>query len=750
MDTRKVLVARLRLTLIAVLVFSIGHSTFALNADPSSTSCRVFYAQSIISYAKKIQSLDDSKKKDTEWLAFPKGDPQTQALVEQLIGLSKPERDSLLHHLSKQKIKHSEFRRVILLALYDKATWFDFIGRATRGPLLDDSLVNSLIPIIRAMPEDLKTDVLNRVTPDYSKLSKVNFTKFPIRTNLRLAPKRSIDALILHLIKPDEWFKQDIQITNNALESYTRYLQFLKTDIFKNSDRGNYSTPEIITVAEAIQKVLQNNISKFNGPASITITGSFPNGRAKIADTDLDSRLSHQEMHAVLDDMSAAINKAMKVYPFPSKFTVEAMWATTTAHFAAQINPLFLRITPTEIQVEVYPAVRPLHKDSVLMDYNYEAPTRYTIKTNTFQYPISTIAAVKPTRDFAWLEGKLQSGLEGFSLSVRPAKKLNAAASADDIVSTVLNLDATKSSELHFQLSQGRGGITASPEAKKLIKLAVFDLKEWESFFQDTIKRPQENDALFNALVPVFAKMSMNLRNQISDWIQAAYPDISSQAWLRKGIFLKKVYGLISPQDALDVITNQVFPAKNYFEDRLKKGVTTQAAYGSFLADQHIKFYSKSARIKKYSADVIKTISEKIQLAIKKNPDLFGKEGVQIVGRFPNGRADMDDLNIEFIVADPLNKKIAHELSYALNGKTKRRAKEFIEVDIKTIETTTTKEAIVNPIQIKITKDTIELHVHSPIQNMDRDRYQLPHNYPAPAVYEIPTLNTVAEVKEAS
>jgi len=747
-------VVRLRLTLLALFVFSVYSTAYGLSANLSSHTCISFYGQSeVTKLAKKIQSLDDSRKKDTEWLAFPKGDPQTQALVEQLIQLPSIQRENLLRQVVKNKAKNQNFHRVILLALYDKTSWFEFIDRATKGPLLDDSLVNSLIPIVRQMPESLKGDILAKVTPNYSKLSKVNFTKFPLRTNLRLAPKRSIDALILHIIKPDEWFRKDLEITGSAFETYTRYLQFLKTDIFKNSDRGNYSTPEIITVAEAIQKVLQKNVSKFTGPelAAITITGSFPNGRAKISDTDLDSRISHQEMHALLDEMSTAVNEAMTVYPFPSKFTVEAMWATTTAHFAAQINPLFLRITPTEIQVEVYPAVRPLHKDSVLMEYNYDAPTRYTIKKNDFKYtPVPSVAAAKKPHDIAWLESKLHSGLENFSFNVRPSKKSNAAASADEIVNSVLNLSTIHARDIHFEVNNGRTHLTASRDALLLIKLALFDTKAWELFLQDATKRPQENDALFNALVPVFAKMPENLSIKISDIITHAYPDISSKSWIRKGFLFKKVSGVISPRDALDVTSNQVFQARKFIEAAIKKGQTPEAAYNNFLSRQHERFYSKTKRIKSYSLDQVKAVAEKIQNAIKKEPELFGKNGVQIVGRFPNGRAEMDDLSIEFIVADPLNRKIAHALSYALNGKTKPRAKEFIEVDIKTLETTTTKEAIVNPIQIKITQDTIELQVHSPIQNIDRDRYQLPQNYPAPALFTIPMVNAVAELKNAS
>lgn len=742
---------RLRLTIIALCVFSTLNYAYGLSAQRPASTCILYYGQSeVTTLAKKIQSLDDSKKKDTDWLAFPKGDPQTQALVDQLIKLSTVQKEALLEQVLKNKSRHRDFRRIVLLALYDKTTWFEFIDRAMRGPLLDDSLVNSLIPLIRSMPENLKADVLAKVTPSYSKLSKVNFTKFPFRTNLRLAPKRSIDALILHIIKPDEWFKKDYEITNNALETYTRYLQFLKTDIFKNSDRGNYSTAEVITVAEAIQKVLQDNINKFTGQASITITGSFPNGRAKISDTDLDSRISHTEMHDLLDDMSSAVNKAMLIYPFPSKFTVEAMWATTTAHFAAQINPLFLRITPSEIQVEVYSAVRPLHKDSVLMEYNYEAPTRYTIKTNDFKHPKLALVSSLKRHDVRWLENKLHSGLENFSLNVRPSKKSTASASADEIVSTVLGLNPIAARDVHFQVNNSVSGFTASRDARQLIRLALYDTEAWEQFVHDATKRPQSNDALFNALVPVFAKMPENLQTKLSNLIAAAYSAASDKAWIRKGILFRKSYGLISPRDALDVITNQVFQAKKFIEVEIQKGHAPEFAYDRFLSRQHNQFYSQTPRIKPYGLKDIKSVAEKVQNAIKKDPELFGKNGIQIVGRFPNGRAEMDDLSLELIVGDPLNKKIVHALSYALNGKTKPSAKEFVEVDIKTIEPSTTKEAIVNPIQIKVTKDSIELQVHAPIQNLDRDRYHLPQNYPAPAVYTIPMANAFAELKDAS
>lgn len=747
--------ARIRLISLALVLLSLNFSAQALTRISQSRTCIAFYQsaghESIEPLVKKIQSLGDKLKRESNWLALPKSEPQTQALVEQLIALPQPIREDLRGRVTQLFSKRSEYRKVILLALYDPTTWTDFLDRAMKGPLLDDSMVNSLIPVIRAMPDDLKTNVIAKVTADYSNLSKVNFTRFPIRTNLRLAPKRSIDALILHIIKPDEWFRQDLQITQNPLETYERYLQFLRTDIFKNSDRGNYTTTEIITVAEAIQKVLQEKASKLDG-VSVTVTGSFPNGRAKIADTDLDSRLSHQELHAHIDDMTASVNQAMKVYPTPSKFTVEAMWATTTAHFAAQINPLFLRVTPTEIQVEVYPAVRPLHKDSILMDYNYESPTRYTLKSiDSNVIKIGTRLTPQP-RDMAWLTGQIEGHLSDFSFVVKPSKKPNDSPTAKELIQSVQALSAGNQSDILFTVTSRSQSISANKDAQTLLKLALNYKPAWIAFIKDAIKNPQSNDALFNALVPVFKKLPMDLKIAIQKEISEAYPDASIKAWVRKGIFFKKVHYLLSPRDAMDVITNQVLPAKTEIQNAISNGDTVISAYDRFLSRQRSQFYPNT-KIGTYQAVYIQSIATKIQLAMTAKPSVFGEAPIFLVGRFPNGRADSTDFSIEVVTADPLNKTIAHEISYAINGKTKPRAKEFVEVDVRPLEATIVKEAILNPVQIKITKGSVELQVHDPVQNIDRDQFQLPQNYPAPILYKFPATQEMVTLhleKDAS
>ena len=737
---------RIRLISLALVLLNFSFSAQALNRVSQSRACIAFYQsaghESIESLVKKIQSLGDKLKRESNWLALPKSEPQTQALVEQLITMPQTMREDLRGRVTQLFSKRSEYRKVILLALYDPATWTDFLDRAMKGPLFDDSMVNSLIPVIRSMPDDLKSDVLAKVTADYSNLSKVNFTRFPVRTNLRLAPKRSIDALILHIIKPDEWFRKDLEITQNPLETYERYLQFLRTDIFKNSDRGNYTTAEIITVAEAIQKVLQEKASKLAG-ASVTVTGSFPNGRAKIADTDLDSRLSHQELHAYLDDMSASVNQAMTVYPTPSKFTVEAMWATTTAHFAAQINPLFLRITPTDIQVEVYPAVRPLHKDSILMDYNYEAPTRYTLKSiGTNVVKIGTRLS-PPSRDVVWLTAQIENQLSDFSFAVKPAKSPSGSPTASELIRSVQTLSENQQRDILSIVTSRSHSISANKDAQTLLTLALNYKPAWIAFIKDAIKNPQANDALFNALVPVFKKLPGDIKTAIQKEITNAYPDISTKAWVRKGLFFKKIHALLSPRDALDVITNQVFPAKTEILNAIANGDSAEGAYSRFLSVQHSRFYANT-QIGDYQAKYVHAIATKIQSAMAAKPALFGEAPVYIVGRFPNGRVDRTDFGIEVITADPLNKSIVHEISYAINGKTKPRAKEFIEVEAKSVETTIVKEAILNPVQVKITKNSIELQVHDPIQNIDRDQFQLPQNYPAPTLLKLPAIQEMA------
>ena len=147
------------------------------------------------------------------WLSYPRQEPITQKLVESLIQLNEAERVQALKELQQSPPKDPRLNNSLLLALYDRPTWEIFFARFTKEPLLNDSLVNSLVPVLRHMPMELRDHFYEKIRLIYPTLSKKNYTLIPFRKELRLAPKRSVDAFIQHTMRPDEMIFQDLRVT---------------------------------------------------------------------------------------------------------------------------------------------------------------------------------------------------------------------------------------------------------------------------------------------------------------------------------------------------------------------------------------------------------------------------------------------------------------------------------------------------------------------------------------------------------
>lgn len=640
----------------------------------SVNKCLSFYEPSSKELIALIDSIQKNSKSNTEWLAFPMSDRATQNMVEKLIELSLGKKAAFAESIKLKRFKDSGLQTIALLALHDEVTWFKYLDKAMKAPLLDDSLVNSLIPIVRSMPENLKSKVISKVTANYSSLSKINHTNFPRRRNLRLAPKRSIDAVLLHLIKPDVWLRQDVQKTKDPVQSYVNYLNYLKSDIFPASDRGNYSVDVIMTVAETIQSQMKALASDIASP-SVTITGSFPNGRAKLSDTDLDCQVSHRDLIKHFPAFTAAINEKMaKAFAFSSKFQVDAMWESTTPHFAAQINPIFLKITPTHIQIEVFSAVQPFHKDSILLPQNYQAPDVYVLKEASEKTNVVSL----------------------------PRK--------ESVVPTYM---------------------TAQIELAK--KLETYQEHDWIEFVRSISKAPQFNDFVQNSLVPVIKNMPDSLRKKVLDEIEIQYPKAHDKNWVRKGWFFQiKKMALLSPQQSLDILTNQLLPARKFIEKMIEGGKKVDKAYESYLAELRSGVYSR-AKVGHYTGAEVNGIVLGIR-GFLQSSDLIPKgTAIRLVGRFPNGRAYVSPIPVELIVPDFVHDLDLNKIRAGIARRINQHDPKLkFEVSVLSQNITETKVAVTDPIQIQITHDDVNLLIYDPIKTIDRDQILLPQNYEAP------------------
>lgn len=717
----------LYVTRIFILSIFFSLSLFAQTKD----ACIAYYRNGSAMVGNYISFSNSNKTflKKTAWLKMPQSDPLLNEHVLEAIQFSEAERVKAIEVIKSQKVKDGNLREILLLSSYDKNTWIAFLKRAMRGPLQDDSLVNALIPVVRNMPLELRQDLLEIVKPRYQSLSKRNVSIFPPKMNLRLAPKRSIDALFLHLFPAKEWIELDMQTSGNALVSYDRYLKFLKETLFDQATNGGYSASDVVGVAERVQAVLRANASEISRDATIWITGSFPNGRAKVKNTDLDSQLSEGGLKALFPEINFQINSAAKNAGLDRHFKIEAMWESTTPHFAAQINPIFLKITKDTISLDIYSAVQPHFKDKALIPQNYEPPTSFVLKAEASLGSIlgDSNKSLKMDVSKAVVSKAVETKFQGYDVNTNWMALSSKSPEVEALVRSILLLTpGERMSTLGFLNRYPK-------DLKKLdtiLRLALYDKAAWDEYFDRFSSTPEPTDALFNSLMPIIEKMPTELKEHLVKRVTEQYPTVSRKKWVL-GITGRN-FKTIAPKRALDILVNQLVPAQKYISEQIQKGDDAVTAYDKFIRHQHNTVYPNLA-VGSYPASLVLEVAKVIQADLRKYPKKANEEELIIAGSFPNGRANLKKSDIDVQIPNTHYEDLIPTLHKSVNEYLKTSSHPTtMEVNSMFLTTTRINAGLVSPVQIRITRDEIRLEVYKPIRNIDRDEVQLPKNYEKP------------------
>ncbi len=740
-DSRQSLGAsRLRSVLAVVLCLFLTVSTSISFASPACSSVfSISTAQRLSPLRQALSSNFSNFPAKSVWLSYPLQESITQKLVNSLLQLNAAERAQALKELQQAPPKDKTLNTTLLLALYDHPTWERFFNRFTRGPLADDSLVNSLVPVLRRMPNDLRDYFYEKIRLIYPNLSKRNFTLIPFRTELRLAPKRAVDAFIQHTMHADEMILQEFQISRDPLKAYQSYFDFLKAKFFSESVKGDYRTEDVLTVGRSIQAVLRSKASQFKDPYVI-VTGSLPNGRADLRSADLDSQLSSRDLMNLFPEMDERINRDLSVkYPH-ARLHLEAMRELTTPHFTAQINPVLLKISLTKIELQIYPAFSPLSRDKTLMPFNYESPR--TLLLEESRSPVTPLSSAQNFKNEkpelrAWVD----NGYLGIPAPSRWLENPYREPQTQALVDQILQLNLKDRLEI---LQKIQNNPPRDKALEKILRLSLFDELTWLEYFEEFSQKPQDNDALFNALVPVFSKMPQSLRSILLQKAHEVYPTASRVKSVREFPFYKKNYLRLAPKRALDVLISNLLPPRKEIRQKIERGQSVLQAYQEVLQYQKKSVFAGYSQ-GSYSASDVLIAARAIQSVMHQRETTDPTWTVTMGGSFPSGRAKLETSDIDVMLSDSRYNQHLEEMTSQVNEALKATHPESaLEVHSFFETTTEVNAAIVSPMFIRISKDRIELLVYPPIRSLERDEHQLPQNYEAPDVYLLEELEVNA------
>ncbi|MBI2499953.1 MAG: hypothetical protein HYW02_00435 [Deltaproteobacteria bacterium] len=286
-------------------------------------------------WATRLRQLNNSAK-SLIWEAQPwlvgrvERCPNLPGFVEELLHLSPDERRTLLSMVRDHSPPiDRDMQRVLKLALFDPETWNDFFERITMQGAYDQSLYTTLVPVLGAMPKTLQDS-------------------------------RAIDAFVRGILRPEQIISQAVRDGKTTWEAYQVYLETVRTRIFANTPYGDYTIEDVQAVVESIRAVLKKDPS-LGEEASVILYGSFPNGRALIASSDLDVVPSTPRLVAFYHRMDAAISESLR----PRHPDIDLRLQESPIHFdptnMAIVNPVMLRISAAKTELLVYsPSREPL------------------------------------------------------------------------------------------------------------------------------------------------------------------------------------------------------------------------------------------------------------------------------------------------------------------------------------------------------------------------------------------------------
>ncbi len=196
---------------------------------------------------------------------------------------------------------------------------------------------------LESLPDDAKLEWIHSVGSIYRYVPK----KDPNPTaSWHIGGRRLLDYSMMLLERPDLQFASDMAKGYGARAAYDRFL------VQQNKTFGSqYQSSEILTFAKFLQAEMQ--ALNLGGPApTIVLGGSFINGKARLASSDLDVSVSDPRLMRNKNAWEEKLNSILKDN-YPNAALTLEMHAVP-ASFYGQINPFVISIDKNQMSLLVF------------------------------------------------------------------------------------------------------------------------------------------------------------------------------------------------------------------------------------------------------------------------------------------------------------------------------------------------------------------------------------------------------------
>ena len=227
-------------------------------------------------------------------------------------------------------------------------------------------IVDTLAP---GAPDLLAADQLYRKLEnpkDWERAIGASYRQIPKVNNQgsrgRIGGRRIADRLLTMIQRWDEKFAA-VKATNPeaATQEYANAIK-KQTALF----HSKYDESDVATVIQVFKDYMKDYRSKSTGaPQSMTLGGSFVNGRADITTSDIDVSVSDRAMMQDMDGLKAKINSALHAKRPEAALTLEPH--TEPAGFYGKINPFVIKVSQdNKVQLYIYGPSKPIYSGDLI------------------------------------------------------------------------------------------------------------------------------------------------------------------------------------------------------------------------------------------------------------------------------------------------------------------------------------------------------------------------------------------------
>lgn len=291
----------------------------------------------------------------TKWSDLP---PSVRHILESIPFLTAEKR-----HQFQQKVTASSpplngpatFKNLILLGLYDRISWINFVQNLdSRSLEIEGNFVTQYLDYLgQNFPKGLRNEILQIIGSQYYTLKKNYKVEEDVDYEIALGGKRSADLLFKWLLRGDLIIRKEIAAQKTPMEAFSAYISAVRRYI---SPKNGFEVDDILSILRSAQKGLlafhEENTEVNSFFTELYVGGSIPNGRGLWATSDLD--MSSPDFFTSAQKRKIAMPIIEWVYDRHEDAGFSTRIDKNSWHIWQRIHPIMFRVTATSLEMLVF------------------------------------------------------------------------------------------------------------------------------------------------------------------------------------------------------------------------------------------------------------------------------------------------------------------------------------------------------------------------------------------------------------